>query len=41
MFSEITVVVKDSEKRLTKKFASYDLYAVSSDDPVKIQLEVT
>ena len=32
--SEITVVVKDYEKRLRAKFLIYESYTVNSDDPI-------
>jgi len=34
MFSEITIVVKDSEKTLRKKFPVYERYEVNDSDPV-------
>ena len=34
MFSEISVTIKDSEKRLTKKYPTYASYSVQEDDPV-------
>jgi len=34
MFSEISVTIKDDEKRLNKKFAQYDIYTVSPDEPI-------
>lgn len=34
MFSEISVTVKDSEKRLNKKFMQYDSFTVDPDDPI-------
>lgn len=34
MFSEISVTIKDDEKRLTKKFMKYNVYSVSEDEPV-------
>lgn len=34
MFSEISVTIKDDEKRLTKKFMQYEIYQVSKDEPV-------
>lgn len=34
MFSEISVTVKDAEKRLTKKFPTYEEFKAHEDDPV-------
>jgi len=34
MFSEISVTIKDDEKRLNKKFPSYEKITVDEDDPV-------
>lgn len=34
MFSEISVTIKDDEKRLTKKFLQYEVYTVAEDEPV-------
>lgn len=34
MVSEIKVIIKDDEKRMTKKFLIYDPYHVSEDDPI-------
>ncbi len=34
MFSEITVIIKDEEKSLRKKFPIYDPYQVDQNDPV-------
>lgn len=34
MFSEISVTVKDAEKRLTKKFPSYEEFHANENDPV-------
>jgi hypothetical protein len=33
-FSEISVTIKDDEKRLNKKFPIYESYAVDDNDPV-------
>ena len=33
MPSELTVIIKDSEKTLRKKFLAYDKYTVDRDDP--------
>jgi len=33
-FCEITVVVKDNEKSLRKKFPIYDLVTISCEDPI-------
>lgn len=33
MLSEITIVVKNEEKRQTTKHLIYDVYAVHEDDP--------
>lgn len=33
MPSELTVIIKDSEKTLRKKFLAYDKYYVDRDDP--------
>lgn len=33
MPSELTVIIKDSEKTLRKKFLAYDKYCVDRDDP--------
>jgi adenine/guanine phosphoribosyltransferase-like PRPP-binding protein len=33
MFSELSVTIKDDEKRLNKKFTIYDTYQVDEDDP--------
>lgn len=34
MVSELTVVIKDEEKSLTKKFLIYDTYTTDENDPV-------
>lgn len=34
MFSELSVTIKDDEKRLNKKYTIYDTYTVDEDDPV-------
>lgn len=34
MCTEITVICKDSEKTLRKKFLIYDIYTVDERDPV-------
>ena len=34
MFSELSVTIKDDEKRLNKKFTIYDTYTVDEDDPI-------
>lgn len=34
MFSEITIIIKDSEKTLRKKFPIYQTYEVEESDPV-------
>lgn len=34
MISEITIVIKDTEKTLRKKFLQYEIYHVSDDDPI-------
>lgn len=34
MVSEIKVLIKDDEKRMTKKFLIYDIFQASEDDPV-------
>ncbi len=33
MFSEISITIKNDEKRLNKKFMSYEEYTVSEEDP--------
>ena len=33
-FSELSVTIKDDEKRLTKKFTIYETYAVDEYDPI-------
>lgn len=33
-FSEISVTIKDDEKRLNKKFPIYETYTVDENDPV-------
>jgi hypothetical protein len=37
MFSEISVTIKDDEKRLTKKFLQYEVFTVSEDEPIITQ----
>lgn len=34
MFSEISVTIKDDEKRLNKKFPVYEDYTVDENDPI-------
>lgn len=34
MFSEISITIKNDEKRLNKKFMFYEEYTVSEEDPV-------
>lgn len=34
MFSEISVTIKDDEKRLNKKFTSYEVYEIEENDSV-------
>lgn len=34
MVSELTVIIKDEEKTLRKKFLIYDTYQTEDDDPV-------
>ncbi len=34
MFSEISVTIKDDEKRLNKKFTIYDTFTVDENDPI-------
>lgn len=34
MLSEITVTIKDDEKRLSKKSLQYESYEVSESDPI-------
>ncbi len=34
MLSEVTVVVKNEEKRQTTKHLMYDSYAIHEDDPI-------
>lgn len=34
MFSELSVTVKDDEKKLNKKFPIYETYQVDENDPV-------
>jgi len=34
MFSEISVTIKDDEKRLNKKFTSYEEYVIEENDSV-------
>lgn len=34
MFSEISVTIKDEEKRLNKKFPIYEVYSIDENDPV-------
>jgi hypothetical protein len=34
MFSEISVTIKDDEKRLTKKFIQYQEFMISEDEPI-------
>lgn len=34
MVSEITVIIKDSEKTLSNKFLQYSDYSISSEDPI-------
>lgn len=34
MFSEISVTIKDDEKRLNKKFPVYEDFNVSDEDPI-------
>lgn len=34
VFSEISVTIKDDEKRLNKKFTIYENYNVDEDDPI-------
>ena len=42
MVSEITVIVKDDEKSLRKKFLSYETYTVDDNDPlIKSYIEET
>jgi hypothetical protein len=33
-FSELSVTIKDDEKRLNKKFVLYETYTVDENDPV-------
>lgn len=33
MVSEIKVLIKDDEKRMTKKFLIYEIFQASEDDP--------
>lgn len=33
MFSELSVTIKDDDKKLNKKFIIYDPYEVKEDDP--------
>ena len=34
MFSELSVTIKDDEKRLNKKFVIYEVYSVDDNDPI-------
>ncbi len=34
MSSELTITIKDDEKRLSKKFLLYDIYTVSDEDMI-------
>lgn len=34
MFSELSVTIKDDEKRLNKKFPIYETYQVDENDPM-------
>lgn len=34
MVSELTVIIKDEEKTLRKKFLIYDTYQTEDDDPI-------
>lgn len=34
MFSELSVMIKDDEKRLNKKFTIYESYTVDENDPI-------
>lgn len=34
MFSEISITVKNDDKRLNKKYLSYAEYTISEEDPV-------
>jgi hypothetical protein len=34
VFSELSVTIKDDEKRLNKKFPIYETYSVDEDDPI-------
>lgn len=34
MFSELSVTIKDDEKRLNKKFIMYEVYTTAEDDPI-------
>lgn len=41
-FSELTVIIKDSEKTLRTKYGIYDEYCVRDDDPIiKLCIEKT
>jgi hypothetical protein len=37
LFSEISVTIKDDEKRLTKKYLQYEKYLVAEDEPIILQ----
>lgn len=34
MVSELSVIIKDDEKRLTKDFLEYEVFTVDENDPV-------
>lgn len=34
MFSELSVTIKDDEKKLNKKFIIYEVYSVDEEDPI-------
>ena len=41
-FSELKVTIKDSEKRLSKEYPSYEVYQVHENDPfIKACMEET